>query len=224
MSKALASAMDIMSSSISKSFMQALLQAQLSVPLASLLAKATSGAKAARQWKWAKTQSESELSENEESALESESDHSDDLSDLDSEYKFEEDKTTPQCMNATELSHPAISKEGKILSPQGEPLFDPDDLSQPCSANWSPAEHVARYIAARVRKPLDKVTRSKLQVECLHPTVPNDVCKTPHVNPKIIQFLGKTGWKPKKVLYFSLCNCQDKVLDILGPATKTSEL
>ncbi|CAH2303325.1 Hypothetical predicted protein, partial [Pelobates cultripes] len=79
--------------------------------------RATSRAKVARHWRWAKTQidsSESDISEDEESALDSESDHSDKLSDLELDYKFEEDNTTPHSINATdnsgtELSQPAIS-------------------------------------------------------------------------------------------------------------------
>ncbi|XP_053310368.1 uncharacterized protein LOC128472509 [Spea bombifrons] len=111
-----------------------------------------------------------------------------------------------------------------LLDPQGEPLFDPDNLIHPRSADWFPTEHVAKYIAARVRHPLDKATRNKLKAECPRPTVPDLACNTPDVDPKIAQFLGKTGWRPKKGLDFSLRNCQDKVLDVLGPCARIFEM
>ncbi|KAM4748917.1 uncharacterized protein WCC33_006326 [Rhinophrynus dorsalis] len=111
-----------------------------------------------------------------------------------------------------------------LLDPHGEPLFDPDNLLHPCSADWFPMDHVAKYLATRVDKPLDKGTRSKLRVKCPIPIVSDLVCNTPDVDPKISQFLGKTGWKPKKGLDYSLHNCQDKILDILVPCTKISEI
>ncbi|CAH2247137.1 Hypothetical predicted protein [Pelobates cultripes] len=45
-------------------------------------------------------------------------------------------------------------------------------------------------------------------------------CVTPDVDPKIAQFLGKSGWKFKRGFDYSLRHCQDKVLDVLGPVAK----
>ncbi|CAH2294204.1 Hypothetical predicted protein [Pelobates cultripes] len=45
-------------------------------------------------------------------------------------------------------------------------------------------------------------------------------CATPDIDPKVAPFLGKTGWKAEKGLDYSLCHCQDKVLDTLGPSAK----
>ncbi|CAH2315891.1 Hypothetical predicted protein, partial [Pelobates cultripes] len=103
-----------------------------------------------------------------------------------------------------------------ILDPQVEPLFEPDALHNLRLADWYPTDHVAKYIATRVRKPLDKATKSKLRAECPCPTVPDMACVTSDVDPKIAQFLGKSGWKAKKGLDYSLQHCQDKVLDVLG--------
>ncbi|XP_053321093.1 uncharacterized protein LOC128492534 [Spea bombifrons] len=118
----------------------------------------------------------------------------------------------------------AVGVDFCVKDPQGTPLFDPDDLRHPRSAEWDPPAHIAQYLALRVRKPLSKETRRKLRAECPRPLVPDGVCKTPEVDPQIIQFLSKTGWKPRKALEFSLRNCQDKLLDTLGPVTKLFEL
>ncbi|CAH2252303.1 Hypothetical predicted protein [Pelobates cultripes] len=91
-----------------------------------------------------------------------------------------------------------------VLEPEGEPLFDPDALHNPRSAYCYPTTHVAIYIATRVRKPLDNATRNKLRAECSRPTVPDIACVTPEVDPKIAQFQGKSGWKVKKGLDYSL--------------------
>ncbi|CAH2282341.1 Hypothetical predicted protein [Pelobates cultripes] len=49
-------------------------------------------------------------------------------------------------------------------------------------------------------------------------------CVTPDVDPKITQFLGKSDWKAKKVLDYSLRHCQDKVLDVLGPVANIFDM
>ncbi|KAM8971965.1 sodium-coupled neutral amino acid symporter 1-like [Pelodytes ibericus] len=125
---------------------------------------------------------------------------------------------------ATEIDPTQLQEPNVLLNPNGQPLFDPDELQHPRSAEWAPADHVAQYISLRVRKPLDKLARSKLRAECPRPTVPNSACATPDVDPKIIQFLSKTGWKPKKGFEFALRNCQDKILDIMGPLTQIFEM
>ncbi|CAH2274340.1 Hypothetical predicted protein [Pelobates cultripes] len=110
--------------------------------------RASSQAKVARHWKWAKAQSdytESELSSEEESALSLQSDQSNDLSDLDSEYRFTEDSKPSTELHTTGTSNPDLNKGDKILGPQGKLLFEPNDLRHPHSAEWSPTEHVAQW-------------------------------------------------------------------------------
>ncbi|KAM8960766.1 uncharacterized protein RCH25_036533 [Pelodytes ibericus] len=80
------------------------------------------------------------------------------------------------------------------------------------------------YIASRVRKGLDKQTREKLRAECPRPNVPDAACKTPEVDPKVAQFLSRSGWKSRKGLDYSLRNCQDRILDTMGPLAKIFEL
>ncbi|XP_040298690.1 uncharacterized protein LOC121009547 [Bufo bufo] len=111
-----------------------------------------------------------------------------------------------------------------LTDPSGEPLFDPDSLHHPRSAEWLPLDHVSKYLEARVRCPLSKEARNKLRAECPRPIVPNRVCETPAVDPKITQFLTKSGWNPRKGLESALRSCQDKLLDIFGPLAKIFDL
>ncbi|KAM4808182.1 LOW QUALITY PROTEIN: uncharacterized protein WCC33_003912 [Rhinophrynus dorsalis] len=137
----------------------------------------------------------------------------------------EDDDTSVLSAPPQEGVTPKIDNDHTLLHPQGEPLFDPDNLLHPRTADWFPVHfHVAKYLASRVRKPLNKATRNKLRAECPIPIVPDMVCNTPVVDPKISQFLGKTGWKAKKGLDYCLRNCKDKVLDVLGPCTKIFEM
>ncbi|XP_044141355.1 uncharacterized protein LOC122931355 [Bufo gargarizans] len=111
-----------------------------------------------------------------------------------------------------------------LTDPSGEPLFDPDSLHHPRSAEWLPLEHVSKYLEARVRCPLSKEARNKLRAECPRPVIPNRVCETPAVDPKMTQFLARSGWNPRRGLESALRSCQDKLLDIFGPLAKLFDL
>ncbi|KAM8971981.1 uncharacterized protein RCH25_017586 [Pelodytes ibericus] len=172
-------------------------------------------AKTVRSWKSAKADNDSSQSDSmSEEVLE----ESEDPDVLISEDEFPVGQTVGQVP-------PLVPTEtSALIDLQGEPLFDPTNLHHPRSAEWFPTDHIAQYIAFRVRNPLDKASHNKLRAECPRPTVPDMACDTPEVDPKIAQFLGKTGWKTKKGLDFSLKVCQDKVLDIMGPCAKIFEL
>ncbi|KAM8962405.1 uncharacterized protein RCH25_037941 [Pelodytes ibericus] len=174
-------------------------------------------AKSVRNWKAAKAALDYSSSESFAEEVSDESDEPD--NDIPSEEDIPDNSAEVGLVTL-----PVPTDTATLLDPQGEPLFDPDNLQHPRSAEWFPADHIAKYIAARVRKPLDKITRNKLRAECPRPTVPDLACDTPEVDPKIAQFLGKSGWKAKKGLDFSLRVCQDKVLDIMGPCAKIFEL
>ncbi|KAM8945686.1 uncharacterized protein RCH25_049004 [Pelodytes ibericus] len=174
-------------------------------------------AKSVRRWKRAKTWSQSDSSSESEGEIEGS-----DLSDEDEPVPCN-DPIDPEEGTSSEPLQ-AMSDSTVPIDPKGEPLFSPEDLQHPRSLEWAPTAHIAEYIASRVRKPLDRATRNQLRAECPRPTVANTVCVTPEVDPKIAQFLGKTGWKTRKGLDFSLKNCQDKILDVLGPITKIFEL
>ncbi|XP_040261452.1 uncharacterized protein LOC120977528 [Bufo bufo] len=87
-----------------------------------------------------------------------------------------------------------------------------------------PLDHVSKYLEARVRCPLSREARNKLRAECPRPIIPNKVCDTPSVDPKMIQFLSKAGWNPRKGLESALRSCQDKLLDVFGPLAKIFDL
>ncbi|CAH2318978.1 Hypothetical predicted protein [Pelobates cultripes] len=172
-------------------------------------------AKAVRNWKRAKALPD--LSDS-DSDSEEVSDRSDAIDPV-----YSEDSSPER----SEAAPPAVEAEQEadksaILDPQGKPLFDPDALHNPCSAYWYPTTHVAIYIANRVRKTLDKATRSKLRAECPRPTRSQTWPRDPRSGSQD-SFLVKPGWKAKKGLDYSLRNCQDKVLDILWPIAKIFE-
>lgn len=107
----------------------------------------------------------------------------------------------------------------KQCSPKGTcPILDPK------SAKWFPSDHVAQYLQYWVRCPMSKKVRSKLRAECSCSIAPRKVCDTPVVDPKMVQFLAKTVWKPRKGLESTLKSCQDKLLDIFGSHTKLFKL
>ncbi|XP_044130837.1 uncharacterized protein LOC122923981 [Bufo gargarizans] len=111
-----------------------------------------------------------------------------------------------------------------LVDPSGDLLFNPDSLHHPRSAEWLPLDHVSKYLEARVRCPLSREARNKLRAECPRPIIPNKVCDTPSVDPKMIQFLSKAGWNPRKGLESALRSCRDKLLDIFGPLAKIFDL
>ncbi|CAH2319901.1 Hypothetical predicted protein [Pelobates cultripes] len=45
--------------------------------------------------------------------------------------------------------------DSAILDPEGEALFNPNSLQNPRSAEWYHTDHVAKYIAARIRELLE---------------------------------------------------------------------
>ncbi|XP_040286735.1 uncharacterized protein LOC120999812 [Bufo bufo] len=98
-----------------------------------------------------------------------------------------EDNPLPGCSS---LLSAADGMPAPLTDPSGEPLFDPDSLHHPRSAEWLPLEHVSKYLEARVRCPLSKEARNKLRAECPRPVIPNRVCETPAVDPKMTQFLA----------------------------------
>ncbi|KAJ1166506.1 hypothetical protein NDU88_006906 [Pleurodeles waltl] len=52
-----------------------------------------------------------------------------------------------------------------VLDADGNPMFDLSLLHHPNSTEWSTSSHVGKYIASRLRVPLDKQTRAKLRSE-----------------------------------------------------------
>lgn len=88
------------------------------------------------------------------------------------------------------------------LQPQSQDMdsdmLNPDNLLHPRSSEWVPAPKVAAYMAARLRKPLDKEVHSCLRAECPRLALEGKVALTPEVDPKMATFLGKFIRDPKK--------------------------
>ncbi|KAJ1105926.1 hypothetical protein NDU88_003329 [Pleurodeles waltl] len=51
------------------------------------------------------------------------------------------------------------------------PMFDPANIQHPNSTEWFPTDHVAEYVTARLRTPLDKQCSSRLLSSALAPCV-----------------------------------------------------
>ncbi|XP_044148680.1 uncharacterized protein LOC122937730 isoform X2 [Bufo gargarizans] len=130
----------------------------------------------------------------------------------------------PSTSGSVGASTSAPNSASSLVDPSGNPLFDPDALHHPRSAEWMPVAHVSDYLEHWVRRPLSKEARSKLRAECPRPLIPNKVCETPAVDQKMTQFLAKTGWNPRKGLDSAIKSCQDKLLDIFGPLAKIFEM
>ncbi|CAH2312094.1 Hypothetical predicted protein [Pelobates cultripes] len=181
--------------------------------------------KKARLWKWARAHEEGSDTDR---SVEADSD----VMEYDSYDEVESGEDLPHTgltpsgnSNTTRGPPPGHTGYSKtLLDPQGNPLFNPDDLRHPRSAEWEPPGHIAQYVARRMRTPLSKEGRNKFLAECPRPSLPGSACRIPEIDSKIVQFLNKSDWKPKKGLDYSLKGCQDKILDTLGSLSKLYEL
>ncbi|XP_044128788.1 uncharacterized protein LOC122922292 [Bufo gargarizans] len=176
-----------------------------------------------RKWKCARAQTD-DIDSDVESDMEAYAEASG-QSDGEMESEFPDD-AGPRPSTSGSVGAPATAPNtvSTLVDPSGIPLFDPDSLHHPRSAEWLPVAHVSDYLEHWVRRPLSKEARSKLRAECPRPLIPNKVCDTPSVDPKMTQFLAKTGWNPRKGLDSAIRSCQDKLLDIFGPLAKIFEM
>ncbi|XP_044134250.1 uncharacterized protein LOC122936383 [Bufo gargarizans] len=242
-SDAIVAAMGTMSASLTQSISQALMAQPVSVmppPASRTLLNDGSGpstdcvnksrkranprpAERVRSWKTARALpdpvSDSDA-ESVEEAGENWSTHSgDELADIAVDTALEDPSLTTGV-----ITEPLEVAKDTVIDPMGDPLFNPDQLHHPRSSEWLPATHVTQYLEARIRTPLSKEARSKLRAECPRPLIPNKICETPTVDPKVVQFLAKTGFNPRKGLDSALKACQDKLLDMTGPLAKILDL
>ncbi|KAJ1092796.1 hypothetical protein NDU88_005906 [Pleurodeles waltl] len=103
-------------------------------------------------------------------------------------------------------------------------MLDPDYITHPKSSEWAPSDKVTHYVAGRIRKPLEKESRSCRGAECPRPSLPNKVAPTPELDSRMSTYLQKFVKDPKKGTEWSWHACQDKLLDILGPLTKILDM
>ncbi|CAH2276156.1 Hypothetical predicted protein [Pelobates cultripes] len=136
----------------------------------------------------------------------------DEKSDSDSASNYSYISETPELISKSD-------EENIILDFNGKPLFDPDHIKHPRSAEWVPMAHLEYWL----KKALDQAARNKLRAECHRPTLSKKVAQTPDLDPTIVQFLTKSGKNPNKGLDRSLKSCQDKLMDISGSVAKMFE-
>lgn len=67
-------------------------------------------------------------------------------------------------------------------------MLDLDEIVHPRSAAWTPGDKVAKFVAGRLRKPLEKEARGCLRAECPRPTLEHKVAHTPELDSKIATF------------------------------------
>ncbi|XP_069078446.1 uncharacterized protein [Pleurodeles waltl] len=103
-----------------------------------------------------------------------------------------------------------------LLDSDGNPMFDPGLIHHPNSTEWLPSDHVASYILAKLRLPLDKQVRAKLRSECPRPSPPLHITATPSIDLSLLTFFSKFGKDPRKGVDRAWALCQDKVLDLVG--------
>ncbi|KAJ1130977.1 hypothetical protein NDU88_009321 [Pleurodeles waltl] len=110
------------------------------------------------------------------------------------------------------------------VNPQGNLLFDPENIIHTRSTEWFPCAEVVHYVQDRLCKGFDKDIRSTLRSECPRPSLWGKVADTLELDPSVATFLKKFTKDPKKWLDRSWKGCQDKMLDLSGPITKILEL
>ncbi|XP_069100854.1 uncharacterized protein [Pleurodeles waltl] len=111
-----------------------------------------------------------------------------------------------------------------LLDSDGNLMFDPGLIHHPNSTEWVPSNHVAKYILAKLRLPLDKQVRSRLRAECPRPSLPLHITDTPAIDPSLLTFFSNFGKDPRKGVDRAWALCQDKVLDLVGPLSRIFDL
>ncbi|KAJ1158353.1 hypothetical protein NDU88_011044 [Pleurodeles waltl] len=111
-----------------------------------------------------------------------------------------------------------------LVDPDGDSLFEPTSIHHPNSSEWFPSDHVSDYVSFYLRHPLDKLSRNKVKSECPRPSLPCKVTDTPAIDPNMLLFFTKFGKDPKKGVDRAWSNCQDRLLDLVGPVTRIFDL
>ncbi|XP_078538216.1 uncharacterized protein LOC144823513 [Lissotriton helveticus] len=103
-------------------------------------------------------------------------------------------------------------------------MFDPTKIYHPRSSEWIPDPKVASYVAGKVRQPLEREVRTRMRSECPRPKLEGRVAATPDIDDKLYAFFAKFMKDPRKGIDRSWRNCQDKLLDVVGPVTQIIQL
>lgn len=121
-----------------------------------------------------------------------------------------------------DLNQPSTS--GSVKDPSGVEMFNPSKINHPRGSDWWPHDHVAKFIKLCIRKPLERESRNLMRSECPSPSLDNKAGLTPILDPELLTFLFKTGRDPRKGHERRLKQCQDKLLDTLGPLARILDL
>ncbi|XP_053310209.1 uncharacterized protein LOC128472338 [Spea bombifrons] len=143
-------------------------------------------------------------------------------SDEDSNFQLTQELGSGEPLTSSEAALQCAdpSEADLVYTPQGETLFDPRFIRHPRSAEWTPPDHIARYLQVWMRKALDKEVRNKLRAECPRPTIPGKVTATPEFDSFMVTYMNKKGRDPRRGLEKGLKSAQDKLLDVSGPMTQ----
>ncbi|XP_044136978.1 uncharacterized protein LOC122928313 [Bufo gargarizans] len=107
-----------------------------------------------------------------------------------------------------------------IMDPSGQAMFDPRNIRHPRSGEWSPPEHLSRFMHLWLRKPLEKEVRNRLRSECPRPSLPDKVAQTPEFDKVMTTFMMRSGRDPRRGLEKGLWGAQDNLLDSVGPLAR----
>ncbi|XP_044132350.1 uncharacterized protein LOC122924885 [Bufo gargarizans] len=117
-------------------------------------------------------------------------------------------------------SAPPLEDEETILDPSGQRLFDPRNIRHPRSGDWTPPDHLAKFMHLWLRKPMDKTVRNRLRSECPRPLLPDFVAQTPEFDQIMTTFMSRGGRDPRKGVEKAFHGVQDKLLDSIGPLSR----
>ncbi|XP_044151546.1 sperm flagellar protein 2 [Bufo gargarizans] len=117
-------------------------------------------------------------------------------------------------------SAPPLEDEETILDPSSQRLFDPRNIRHPRSGDWTPPDHLAKFMHLWLRKPMDKTVRNRLRSECPRPLLPDFVAQTPEFDQIMTTFMSRGGRDPRKGVEKAFHGVQDKLLDSIGPLSR----
>ncbi|XP_063297779.1 probable cation-transporting ATPase 13A4 [Pelobates fuscus] len=107
-----------------------------------------------------------------------------------------------------------------IVDPSGQAMFNPRNIRHLRSGDWSPPEHLSRFMHLWLRKPLEKEVRSRLRSECPRPSLPDKVAQTPEFDKVMTTFMMRSGRDPRRGVEKGLWGAQDNLLDSVGPLAR----
>lgn len=104
--------------------------------------------------------------------------------------------------------------------PEDVPMLDLWHIRHQRSAEWSPLDHIDKYLNYWLRRRLNKEVRNRLRAECPRPTMSHKVTNTHDFDTYMSNYMTTQGVYPRKGIKKGLKSDQDKLLDIVGPLTQ----